>query len=388
MLYSKQKLAYGMVKKFAHPDSIIKLPFAISFALLFPILLSAQTAKISNISVTHNQTQNGYHGMIIKSHINVSGKKGKKIQIIAWFYDKEGSTRTKNLGNKPYYTSEDGKACCYSTVIPPYDNTEWKSFELFMPYYALKHDKGQNSYSFLIKVRDYETDYKSIGSSIWYDFNVTYEFPSDSETQSAGKKQNKQEQAEKNTLSDKSYPYGKEIYFKDNNNYILLAFESNNGNDSKKITLWIGDETQNYIFSYTGYKNGYLCFRQLNNLNNTNSSSGVQKNSGTLYLSSDYTSFIFNGKTYSNRISNAEGERWVNTIFYSAISKSNYNSPSTATYDNSSTATDNKEKKKQNARDYVEVKEYAPNYTGKPDIVWCEKCHSYDSRHVHIRKRY
>lgn len=39
------------------------------------------------------------------------------------------------------------------------------------------------------------------------------------------------------------------------------------------------------------------------------------------------------------------------------------------------------------SNDYVETIEYAPNYTGLGDNVWCEKCQSWGSRHSHIRKR-
>jgi len=37
--------------------------------------------------------------------------------------------------------------------------------------------------------------------------------------------------------------------------------------------------------------------------------------------------------------------------------------------------------------DYVEVIEYAPNYTGQDNSVWCDKCQKVAPRHSHIRKR-
>lgn len=37
--------------------------------------------------------------------------------------------------------------------------------------------------------------------------------------------------------------------------------------------------------------------------------------------------------------------------------------------------------------DYIEVIEYAPEYTGNAPDVWCEKCQKWTSRHVHIKKR-
>jgi len=37
--------------------------------------------------------------------------------------------------------------------------------------------------------------------------------------------------------------------------------------------------------------------------------------------------------------------------------------------------------------DYIEVIEYAPDYTGKSPDVWCEKCQKFGPRHVHIKKK-
>lgn len=39
------------------------------------------------------------------------------------------------------------------------------------------------------------------------------------------------------------------------------------------------------------------------------------------------------------------------------------------------------------SNDYIETIEYAPNYTGKDNSVWCEKCQKVAPRHSHIRKR-
>lgn len=43
--------------------------------------------------------------------------------------------------------------------------------------------------------------------------------------------------------------------------------------------------------------------------------------------------------------------------------------------------------KRDNKNDYVEIIQYAPNYTGEPNDAWCGKCQSYSPRHVHIKKR-
>lgn len=37
--------------------------------------------------------------------------------------------------------------------------------------------------------------------------------------------------------------------------------------------------------------------------------------------------------------------------------------------------------------DYIEVIEYAPDYTGNAPDVWCAKCQKWMSRHSHIKKR-
>lgn len=39
------------------------------------------------------------------------------------------------------------------------------------------------------------------------------------------------------------------------------------------------------------------------------------------------------------------------------------------------------------SNDYIETIEYAPNYTGESNDVWCDKCQEYAPRHSHIKKR-
>ncbi len=38
------------------------------------------------------------------------------------------------------------------------------------------------------------------------------------------------------------------------------------------------------------------------------------------------------------------------------------------------------------SRPYVEVKQYAPDYTGNASKVWCDKCQKWDYPHVHVKK--
>lgn len=40
------------------------------------------------------------------------------------------------------------------------------------------------------------------------------------------------------------------------------------------------------------------------------------------------------------------------------------------------------------SNDYIDKIVYAPNYTGKSESVWCDKCNAYKSPHVHIKQRY
>lgn len=73
-------------------------------------------------------------------------------------------------------------------------------------------------------------------------------------------------------------------------------------------------------------------------------------------------------------------EEYVKQSYYSAAAMSRGSSSSSNSRNSSS---------RSNASDnYIEVIEYAPDYTGNGTKVWCEKCKCYDYRHSHIKKRY
>ena len=60
---------------------------------------------------------------------------------------------------------------------------------------------------------------------------------------------------------------------------------------------------------------------------------------------------------------------------------SSSSSSSSSSYSGSSSTTNNQ-------KNYIDVIEYAPNYTGEDNSVWCPTCGKIAPRHVHIKKRY
>ena len=68
-------------------------------------------------------------------------------------------------------------------------------------------------------------------------------------------------------------------------------------------------------------------------------------------------------------------QRWADASAASRRGGSSYNSERDRSYSSSS------------ENDYIEVIEYAPDYTGNAPDVWCNKCQKWMSRHAHIKKR-
>ena len=60
----------------------------------------------------------------------------------------------------------------------------------------------------------------------------------------------------------------------------------------------------------------------------------------------------------------------------------------TGDYSSGSTSSSSSSSSSRSSNDYIEVIEYAPDYTGNSPDVWCEKCQKWGPRHSHVKKRY
>ena len=72
---------------------------------------------------------------------------------------------------------------------------------------------------------------------------------------------------------------------------------------------------------------------------------------------------------------------------YLAAMKASESGSSSSNYESSSSSSSSSSSRSTRHNDGIEVIEYAPNYTGQPNDVWCERCQEVMPRHSHIWKR-
>ena len=92
------------------------------------------SAVINKVWIEHNTTMNNKSGITIHTDLNVKGMKGKKIEVLSYFYD---SGKNKMMGGVTGYKTQNGQVCHSYTTTPSYENSHWEDFKLFIPYSAL-----------------------------------------------------------------------------------------------------------------------------------------------------------------------------------------------------------------------------------------------------------
>ena len=154
-----------MIKKQVARYSILLLA-----GLLFAVGLYSQTATIKNVWTEHNVSQNGMNGMKIHVHFSVSGMKGNKVRVVAFFYNENKRPLTTSYSN---YQTADGDVCTReSTGNILYENTVWKDFILFIPYETMNFAAGKHTYYFRVYIRPNNSS-SVLTSSQYYSFSGT-----------------------------------------------------------------------------------------------------------------------------------------------------------------------------------------------------------------------
>lgn len=100
------------------------------------------SAKIHRIWTEDDIYEDGVRGMKIHLNMNVYNLKSKQCLAAAYFYTNSG-TALIDTNNK--YHSKNGKVSCGKDFAPPYDNSLYKDFSIFMPYNEL-HTSTNGSY--------------------------------------------------------------------------------------------------------------------------------------------------------------------------------------------------------------------------------------------------
>lgn len=109
----------------------------------------SEVARIKQVWVDHNKFSGFVKGMKIHVKFETYNMRGVSGACSAYFFFDDG--RRLMDYNKNYYTF-DGQVCCYDTFIPPYENTTYNDFELFMPYAEL-HLGGPSNCMFIVELK-------------------------------------------------------------------------------------------------------------------------------------------------------------------------------------------------------------------------------------------
>lgn len=140
-----------VIKYFANISK--KLSSLICITFLFSSITFGQSAVVNKVWLEHGTQKNGNKGMTIHADINVNGMKGKKIESIAYFYDKN---KSKLLGGVSGYRTKSGQVCTSDYGTPSYDNSHFSNFDIFIPYNSLPLASGKQTYYVLVDVLDAE----------------------------------------------------------------------------------------------------------------------------------------------------------------------------------------------------------------------------------------
>lgn len=350
-----------------------KLLAAIILLLFFHLSANAQSAKISNVNVRHNVEQGSNKGMSISFRVDVNGMKNKKTNILAWFYDKNGDTRTNNYGGATGYSATDNHSVSFATVTPPYDSTYWESYSLFMPYSALAHEPGKNEYSFTLQVREVAGS-ANLCRSDYYDFSVNYgdetKRYTSSNTNSSNTNSNSASSGDViHTHTDSPDGGHTDVYtYQDGRVFTVTSIPCNFCARTGKCTFCNG-AGKSFVAAaeYSRYVPCMMC-----------SMTGKCRNCGGTGF---FTTQEWNDtKTGAYTIRSSDG---VVTSGY-ADETGFFNNDLGETSERSSSKSSSRSNS--SSRDYIWVIEYAPDYTGKAPKVWCDKCNKWDYRHAHIKK--
>ena len=129
-------------------------------------------AKIESIWVDHNQMRDGVKGMLIHVKFSVYNMLNRTGRCNAYFfYDNADYAPLQDLNNS--YCTTSGHVAMGRDFTPPYKDTTYNDFTLFIPYSEL-HVTGKQSLKFNICIYDKESGEWLCDNSAWQYFTYGY----------------------------------------------------------------------------------------------------------------------------------------------------------------------------------------------------------------------
>jgi len=128
-------------------------------------------ATLDDVRAEHNVYQDQKIGMRLHARVNIAGLKSQSAEVVAYFYFKDGRALKDVDG---VFNTGDGDVALGERVTPGYPVTEWKDYQLFMPYDQLHLAKGKSNCKFYLTVWDHSSGSASkLVESDWVSFDFS-----------------------------------------------------------------------------------------------------------------------------------------------------------------------------------------------------------------------
>lgn len=304
---------------------------------------SKQKVRVVKKWIEHGVVKDGVKGMTIHLKFDISDMKDNPCKVIVYFEQPKG-VGLKDTNNK--YATEEGNTCVSKKFTPGYKNTVFEDFDLFIPNKEIGMKKGTSKYYCRIRFYDRTEEEFLDDGDIYLTFDGTSNGSDDDfddDEMGGGKK------------------VGEDRYYN---------IETSVGN----MEMWVHPDgsctskIKALCYACRGTKKCNICFGTGNGYAAINEYMPCYACGATGQCATcQNTGYI----VQTRYMRPGEAEAYLEA---QRESKRQHARPNV----DYSSGNDNR---------YMEVIEYAPNYTGEADNPWCAKCQKYAPRHSHIKKR-
>lgn len=366
------------------------------FLLLFGVTMSLQ-AESPSFEIKYvtfdleNQTFNDMNGMVFFLDMYLNHYEGKRARVKSCleYKDSEGKWKPVKFTNKVNSKYENSKgnvrAVGKKYLAPSHDMAYFKGHEVFLPYNAITHPKGEVDYriGFFVEDRDEPSKFiKNINDSYYHYFKFSLVWPSSNKAISKSSSSNSQNQVSHNnsrntnTTRRVNSPNGGYVEYTDladGRTMVKTVIPCFACHGSSVCTVCWGNRGR-WGAAYGGI--WYPCGMCAGTgKNHCMACSGRGETFTIAYVDNNgFYGVDSNGATYTGNVAGT-------VVTSSRGTKVIPNGGSGSSSSNSSRSS------KSSEHSYIEKKVYATDYTGNSPDVWCEKCKRWGSRHSHIKER-
>ncbi len=125
------------------------------------------TGMIESVWVDHNVTQNGQYGMYIHTKFSVQNMQGCAGNLSIYFYLNDGRPL---IDFHSSHHSDEGQVATGEEFTPPYSNSTYNDYSLFMPYDAFRLTSGKHTLRYQVSLFN---DVTPLDDSETFSFTMT-----------------------------------------------------------------------------------------------------------------------------------------------------------------------------------------------------------------------